>query len=193
MTKTIMILAIAAAFVVGSIATGTIAFADLEEEVIISSLEFLQNQIDDLVTQISLIQLIPGPQGDQGDTGPQGPQGEATVIVEGVIGPEGPKGDKGNKGDKGDKGDQGPGTSHIITSTVSTQVFNGGQETKNLGSTSDRFCALTKVELQDVDSTVEFASCRVFTDIDSLWKLQAKSQTGDDADARCEAICVIFS
>jgi len=112
MTKSIMILAIAAAFVAGSIATGTIAFAGEDDDgggVRAHNHFELQSQIDDLDVQVDLIELIPGPQGPEGDDGtpgaegPQGPKGDT-----GNTGSQGPKGDTGNTGSQGSQGSQGP-------------------------------------------------------------------------------------
>ena len=79
MTKTIMILAIAAAFVAGSIATGTIAFADGEDE--LSSLlcdagkamtGIVFGDDDDGSTQIFCAELLEGP---------AGPAGQGTTFI----------------------------------------------------------------------------------------------------------------
>jgi len=76
MTKTIMILAIATAIVVGSIATGTIALADDDDEVssllcdagkVMTGIVFGDD--DDSPTQIFCAELLEGPQGPQGDPG----------------------------------------------------------------------------------------------------------------------------
>ena len=87
-----MILAIAAAFVAGSIATGTIAFAgdDGDGRVGAHSHFELQSQIDDLDVQVDLIELIPGPQGPEGDDGPPGPAGDDGA--DGDDGAQGPAG-----------------------------------------------------------------------------------------------------
>ncbi|MBC8286029.1 MAG: hypothetical protein H8E42_01000 [Nitrospinae bacterium] len=87
----------------------------------------LHGLINDLQTQVSNIQLIPGPQGIQGIPGPVGPQGPAgTNGLDGaqgsqgpvgptgppgadsiVAGPPGPQGDPGPQGLQGDTGLQG--------------------------------------------------------------------------------------
>ena len=70
--------------------------------------QHLQQQIDDLKTQLKNIKRIagpPGPAGPQGARGPQGPQGVQGLA--GPIGPQGPKGDSGPLGPQGLKGDTG--------------------------------------------------------------------------------------
>jgi hypothetical protein len=50
--------------------------------------------IQSLQTEISNIQLMPGPKGDKGDTGLNGEDGDQGIP--GEPGPQGPKGDKGD-------------------------------------------------------------------------------------------------
>ena len=79
MTKTIMILVIAAAFVAGSIGTGTTVFADSGTTELLALLMELETQIISMQTEILQLGFNmgePGPQGPQGEIGPQGPQGE---------------------------------------------------------------------------------------------------------------------
>lgn len=65
-----------------------------------------------VASEISVIELIPGPKGDQGDQGDKGDAGEqGPQGIQGEPGPagaQGPKGDKGDKGDTGATGPQGP-------------------------------------------------------------------------------------
>lgn len=65
----------------------------------------LQNQINNLKTQVANIQLIPGPQGPQGPAGPQGPQGETGAT--GATGATGPQGEAGPQGPAGPAGADG--------------------------------------------------------------------------------------
>ena len=74
----------------------------------------VQQQIDDLQTQINEIQPIPGPQGPQGEPGPQGPQGET-----GPQGPPGPQGEPGIVVEKDGSGEDGDKTSSERVFTVS--------------------------------------------------------------------------
>ena len=94
MTKTIMILVIAAVLVAGSIGTGTTVFADEENTQLLELLMELETQIISMQTEILLLGFNmgePGPQGPQGEIGPQGPQGEtgpsSEVLVFNVQGP----------------------------------------------------------------------------------------------------------
>ncbi len=85
MTKTIMILVIAAAFVAGSIGTGTTVFAEEKDIQLLGLLMELETQIISMQTEILQLGFNmgePGPQGPQGETGPQGPQGEIGPLSE---------------------------------------------------------------------------------------------------------------
>jgi len=87
-SKTILVLAIAAAFVAGTLTTGTLVFAAED-----SFKDRCENKLDkdnfnghvcrallDLQDQIDTIELTPGPQGDKGDTGEQGPPGQDATV-----------------------------------------------------------------------------------------------------------------
>ena len=73
MTKTILILAIAAAFIAGSIATGTIVFADDEGGSLLCDADKVMTGIvfgdDDDITQIFCTELLEGPPGPVGTFG----------------------------------------------------------------------------------------------------------------------------
>ncbi len=98
-----MILAITAAFVAGSIATGTMTFAGDDGGSVAAHSHFeLQSQIDDLDVQVDLIELIPGPQGPEGDDGLPGADG-----VDGLPGADGQDGAPGADGQDGAPGDDG--------------------------------------------------------------------------------------
>jgi hypothetical protein len=111
---------------------------------LITMINNLQKQIDDLQDQVDQIQLIPGPQGPpgpKGDTGatgaigPQGPQGEQGQVgpmglqgpqgeigatgATGPIGPQGPAGQDGATGATGPQGEQGP------TGEPGSKIFMG--------------------------------------------------------------------
>lgn len=92
-TKTIFSLVIVTAFVIGTMVTGVIAFADnhdgvisltelISENTLLIYLEASVRAISDanLQTQIDTIQLTPGP---QGEPGPQGIQGESGTAGNG--------------------------------------------------------------------------------------------------------------
>jgi len=118
MTKTIMILAIAAAFVAGSIATGTMTFAGVDDDdgggVGAHSHFELQSQIDDLDVQVDLIELIPGPQGPEGD--------------DGTPGADGTNGAKGDKGDQGATGPAGvPCNDCVDSASIATDAVGGDE------------------------------------------------------------------
>ena len=66
----------------------------------------LQNQVDDLQTQIDTVELTPGPQGEQGTQGVQGPTG--SPGLNGETGPAGPQGETGLAGPSGPVGPRGP-------------------------------------------------------------------------------------
>ena len=85
MTNTMMILAIIAAFTVGSIATSGVAYA--AEKPNGTPFQALWDAIDSLQNQIDDISSTSGPQGEQGEPGPQGEQGEP--------GPQGEQGEPG--------------------------------------------------------------------------------------------------
>ena len=103
MTKTIWIIAIAAAFVVGSIATGTIAFADDDDESVIQTLVCDAGK--------AMTGIVSGG-GDDDDGG-----GILELICETQL--EGPQGPPGNDGADGDNGmDGADGSSCSISGTV---------------------------------------------------------------------------
>jgi len=90
MTKIIMILAIVAAFVAGTLVTNApqIAQADEPEELIAT----LLGLIIDIETQVIALELAEGPAGPQGPAGPEGPEGPAgpgqTLVVIERLGSE---------------------------------------------------------------------------------------------------------
>ena len=112
--KGVWILAIVASFVVGSIATGTLVFADDDDDDDLSQLACEAGKVmtgilfedDDEILDVICgaggagTEGPQGPKGDQGDPGPKGDQGNP--------GPKGEQGNPGPKGDKGDTGDTGP-------------------------------------------------------------------------------------
>jgi len=84
-------------------------------------------------------------------------------------------------------------TSFSLSQHFFADSVNGGTVTVNMGSSmADRFCALTKVQLRDVDGSTENASCEVITS-GVNWFLIASSEPGDDSDAFCAARCVLFN
>jgi hypothetical protein len=74
MTNTMMILAVIAAFTIGSVATSGMAYA--AEKPNGTPFQALWDAIGSLQEQIDNISATPGPQGEQGEPGPQGEQGE---------------------------------------------------------------------------------------------------------------------
>jgi len=81
MNKGIWGLAIALAFVAGSIVTGTLAFADKDDK---NPFKHIAQQLENISKAIEGIGTIKGDQGEQGPLGPQGEQGE-----QGETGPSG--------------------------------------------------------------------------------------------------------
>jgi len=88
MTKTILILAIAVAFVAGSITTGTITFADDDDDLSQlvcqagTAMTGILFEDDDEITDILCGAQLQGPQGEQGPAGDDG--------ADGATGPQGP-------------------------------------------------------------------------------------------------------
>jgi len=87
MTKTILILAIAAAFVAGSIATGTIAFADDDDDDLSQlaceagkAMTGILFEDDDEITDILCGAQLQGPEGPQGEQGPSGQDADVSLI-----------------------------------------------------------------------------------------------------------------
>lgn len=83
MTKTTILGIAAIAFIAGSVATGSFAYAAKDDvkttislEGLFSMLMELETQIISMQTQLQQLQLLPGPQGPQGEQGPQGVQGQ---------------------------------------------------------------------------------------------------------------------
>ena len=76
MTKTIMVLVIAAAFVAGSIGTGTTVFAEEKDIQLLGLLMELETQIISMQTEILQLGF------NMGEPGPQGPQGEIGPLSE---------------------------------------------------------------------------------------------------------------
>jgi len=127
MTKTIMILAIAVAFVAGSIGTGTVAFAGSDDDELSQlacevgkAMTGILFEDDDEITDIlcgAQLQGPPGPPGNDGMDGAQGPPGNDGMDgaqgppgndgMDGAQGPPGNDGMDGADGAKGDKGDPG--------------------------------------------------------------------------------------
>jgi len=96
MTKTIMILAIATAFVAGSIATGTIAFADDDDELSQLACEAgkamtgILLEDDDEITDILCGAQLQGPPGADGMDGARGADGmDGARGADGAPGPSG--------------------------------------------------------------------------------------------------------
>ena len=83
MGRTFLVLAVIGAFVLGSIVTGTLAFAGNDD----SEGNPFKKIVKELKKISKAIEGIGTIQGEQGPEGPQGPQGE-----QGPVGPEGPTG-----------------------------------------------------------------------------------------------------
>lgn len=64
-----------------------------------------------------------------------------------------------------------------------------GEDIKNLGSTSRRFCYLTKAAYKDIEGGSEQAECRIDT-ANGQWRLRAIVISSSDANAICSARCV---
>lgn len=67
----------------------------------------------------------------------------------------------------------------------------GGNGDANLGSASRRFCFLTRVEFEDLDSAGEFGRCQLLVS-GGNWILRASLGGTIDADAVCGARCFSF-
>ncbi|MBL37996.1 MAG: hypothetical protein CMP07_06265 [Xanthomonadales bacterium] len=69
-------------------------------------------------------------------------------------------------------------------------AFNGtGSVTRNLGAISDSLCMLSLVDFAELDTSAEFARCRIFIS-NGDWILEAFSTEGRDNDAVCQAVCM---
>ena len=110
--------------------------------------------------------------GPEGKPGPQGPQG--------VRGPQGPQGVQGLPG------------SHGFSFSPSHHVNrnnSGGDHWKAIGKADNRFCFLTKVAFEDIDSGGEWAQCHVYVH-GGDWYVKASLGGTKDSDANCEARCI---
>jgi hypothetical protein len=99
--KKIAIVAITLAFAL--LATPAMAAVQKPSDWWKNPFEKIWNALLNLQSQISSIQLIPGPKGDQGPAGPQGDQG-----LPGETGAQGIQGETGPQGPAGPMGPQGP-------------------------------------------------------------------------------------
>lgn len=95
-SKTILVLAIAAAFVAGTMTSTNFADAQKSNG---QPFQTLWDAIADLQTQIENIELTPGPQGEQGPPGQDG--------IDGVDGQDGAPGEQGPQGEQGIQGPPG--------------------------------------------------------------------------------------
>ena len=68
---------------------------------------------------------------------------------------------------------------------------SGGESEKQMTHFSTTFCYLSKVGLENTDTTDEMAACQIILKPDGYWWLQAvlERANADDADAECAAIC----
>ncbi|MCX6723213.1 MAG: hypothetical protein NT094_04095 [Candidatus Staskawiczbacteria bacterium] len=98
MKKKILIIIFAIAIL--SLASPTLATVQKPNNWIIQPFEKIWNALLDLQSQISHIQLLPGPKGDTGLQGQKGDQGLPGVTglqgIQGEVGPIGPQGLKGD-------------------------------------------------------------------------------------------------
>lgn len=87
-TKTILVLAIAAAFVAGTMVTSSTADAQREDTIVTQLLNLLvgvESQVIELTSQVQSLEVIPGPPGPPGPPGEDGMDG-----ADGVQGQPGP-------------------------------------------------------------------------------------------------------
>ena len=100
MKKTILILVIAAAFVAGTITTGTLAYASGDKNG--KPFEAIWDAIHNLEIGLAEIELTPGPPGPAGANGTDGaigPQGlQGIQGINGTTGATGPQGEQGPAG-----------------------------------------------------------------------------------------------
>jgi hypothetical protein len=78
--------------------------------------------------------------------------------------------------------------------TQAVSRFNsGGTSFLTIAPVAGRACYLTRVDHEDTDSGNESAGCRVRRSNGNIaWLLEATLGQNDDADIRCEAICITF-
>jgi len=134
MSKTILVMGISLAFIAGTIASGTMAFASEDKNG--KPFEAIWAAIHALEDAISEIEVIEGPQGEQGPMGPQGeqgepgpmgPQGVGEQALQGEQGPMGPQGEQGLQGEPGSPG--AGGTEVIKFGKAVTLLFHTNQNT----------------------------------------------------------------
>jgi len=133
MSKTILVMGISLAFIAGTIASGTMAFASGDKngkpfEEIWAAIHALEEAIyeNEPIEGPPGEQGPMGPQGEQGPMGPQGEQGEPGQGEpgQGEQGPQGEQGEQGPMGPQGEQGEQGP----PGTGAGGTEVIKFGKE-----------------------------------------------------------------
>ena len=63
----------------------------------------------------------------------------------------------------------------------------------DIGGQTNRFCALTMVEVEDTDNQNEFAGCDVIINTNGRWLLRAKLEDrSKDANVKCAATCFLL-
>jgi len=60
-----------------------------------------------------------------------------------------------------------------------------------MGGTTNRFCALTRVRMRDIDSGNEYPVCEIRSESGS-WRLRAERFNSTDADVFCSARCIYW-
>lgn len=68
------------------------------------------------------------------------------------------------------------------------RINTGGETSKKMTPSNTTFCYLSKVGVENTDTTGEMATCQIILD-DGYWVLQAVLERSDDADVECSAIC----
>ncbi|TQV71850.1 hypothetical protein FKG94_19605 [Exilibacterium tricleocarpae] len=66
---------------------------------------------------------------------------------------------------------------------------NAGVAWTPMRTHANHFCFLSKVEIEETDTSREWARCRAYRSSGADWILEARLGKSSDADARCSAIC----
>jgi hypothetical protein len=81
-------------------------------------------------------------------------------------------------------------TGHLTSMVVGDEVHvDSPSSAVDLGDATNRICFLVGVNVNDVDSSDEWAGCFIDREADGHWWLTAW-KVGDDDDAQCEARCL---
>ena len=196
-----MILAIAAAFVAGSIGTGTIAYAGDDDDdggnAIVDALNQIAIAIQGIDPTVNVdptpvnVNVDPTPVTLNVDPTPVTLNVDPTPVT--INAPQGDKGDKGDKGDtgaKGDKGDKGdPGTTVLDVYPLSNDVFLTPGQFKNdiiLGCDAGDILLSGGFDMSNKDVII-YKSSAIFFGTD--WNIIAENPSTFDRRVTISVLC----